>query len=261
MKKLLVFFSSIVDQNICKTEHIQKNQDLILENPIQKIEKIEKLPLIGSNDVLGVIFSFLDLKTLLNISLSSKDLYQIIQKIQYEYVYINGEKVKLFKYANHYFIDLPNASKNVFIYEKPRRNPWASQDSTMKTVFFKIRFNPKTMMVHNGDFTFAKTTGKITHHSDQIGVPFGTCFGCEGPGVNDGKGIINLKGTKFFIDSEFIHDGCSSNGTWKFKENNQIVELTGGGYCGWTCPKACKSEEEAYKGGWFIKLEFNNFNK
>lgn len=101
---------------------------------------------------------------------------------------------------------------------------------------------------------FFRTTGKISHHHDQIGVPFGTCFGCEADRTDDGRGNIDLKGTDFYIDSDFIHDGWQSHGTWKFSEKDQVVKLTGGGYCGWTCPKMCKGEEDAYKGGWFIKL-------
>jgi len=26
-----------------------------------------------------------------------------------------------------------------------------------------------------------------------------------------------------------------SNGTWDFSHDDQVVQLTGGGYCGWTC--------------------------
>lgn len=56
------------------------------------------------------------------------------------------------------------------------------------------------------------------------------------------------------MDDQFVYNGCMAFGTWKFSHNNQVVTLTGGGYCGWTCPAKVPNESEAAKGGWHIKL-------
>jgi len=47
-------------------------------------------------------------------------------------------------------------------------------------------------------------------------------------------------------------------GSWTFSPGNQTVQLTGGGFCGWTCPVDVPLEEDAVAGGWFMQLKITN---
>jgi len=148
---------------------------------------------------------------------------------------------------------------NFSSYIVPTRKPWGMEDTDVYTHFTKIRFDPQSMTVDTSDYTFAKSSGHCGHHRTE-GIteqfPYATCFDCERDGSHGGKGNINLRGTPFAVDDKFKHQGWNSNGTWDFSEKNQVVQLTGGGFCGWTCPSSCADELAAIKGGWVLKLKF-----
>ena len=112
-------------------------------------------------------------------------------------------------------------------------------------------------MVHTGDFEYTESTGYCGHFKElQETIPYGTAFGCEAPNCDDGKALIDLRGTDFAVDDSFHHSGYLSNGTSTFSENNQVVHLTGGGYCGWIAPKECYGDEtKSHLGGWYIRLK------
>jgi len=176
-------------------------------------------------------------------------------------ILVGGKTIKLFQHtATALYISLSNVSQNdnFSSYIVPQRKPWGASDTDVYTRFSKIRFDPTTMTVHTGDYTFAKSVGNCGHHKNEgitTSFPYATAFDCESNSSHSGKGNINLLGTPFAVADEFKHDGWNSNGTWEFLHNNQVVNLTGGGYCGWTTPANSGNESTAIKGGWYLKLK------
>eukprot|EP00455_Lapot_gusevi_P030095 TRINITY_DN3228_c0_g1_i6.p1 TRINITY_DN3228_c0_g1~~TRINITY_DN3228_c0_g1_i6.p1 ORF type:complete len:151 (-),score=32.97 TRINITY_DN3228_c0_g1_i6:64-516(-) len=146
-----------------------------------------------------------------------------------------------------------NASR----YKCPTRKPWGYDDTDVETLWYKIRIDPATLKVNTGDYRFSRSVGKVSHHGEEFSrrVPYGTCFDCESGRSQEGEGNIDLRGTPFAVDDQFKFDGYAAAGSWTFSENDQVVRLTGGGYCGWTCPKSCASEQDAYTGGEFLQLK------
>ena len=176
---------------------------------------------------------------------------------------MDGHTVELYQGApNHFYISLMHPEGNTSMYKIPSRGGWKYGDRDVLTTFYKVRFDPKTMRVHTGDFRFTKSVGICHHHPENPAhIPYAACFGCEGGQVDDGLASCDLRGTGFAFDmgnTDFKHDGCASFGTWKFSEGNKKLKLTGGGYCGWTTPVGAVSEMEAVMGGWYLKLKIDS---
>lgn len=153
-----------------------------------------------------------------------------------------------------YYIDLPN--ENYFTYTLPTRSPFNISDSSIRTVFTKIRVDPWTLKVHTGDFKYSTSTGKVSHFlSKPNEVPYATAFGCERSYFADGEGKIDLRGTPYAVDDVFTHSGYESAGSVTVSDNAQVVLIKGGGYCGWIAPKDASGEVNAHMGGWFLQLK------
>ena len=54
--------------------------------------------------------------------------------------------------------------------------------------------------------------------------------------TDSGVANIDLTGTPFAVATgEFLQGGFASSGSSTYSSNKRVVNLTGGGYCGWTC--------------------------
>jgi hypothetical protein len=87
------------------------------------------------------------------------------------------------------------------------------------------------------DATFAKTTGKLWHRDSGDGSvtvydyePYGVAESCEID--TPGKSNIDLTQTPFIVKSKFRLIGASPYGTTTFDKTRQMVDITGGGFCG-----------------------------
>jgi len=185
--------------------------------------------------------------------------------IKSDVFYVTGEKViTLFQQTpTCLYINLPNTTTNdnYSSYMIPASKPWGANDSNVYTRFSKIRFDPVGMLANTSDYTYAKSTGLCSHFKDQgitTSFPLGTAFDSEGSGSHTGKGNINLLGTPFDINDTFKYQGTTAAGTSTFSNNNQVVDLTGGGNSGGICPVSCTDETAAIKGGWVLKLRQTN---
>eukprot|EP01045_Picozoa_sp_COSAG04_P001115 COSAG04_NODE_34_length_34523_cov_40.302446_29_plen_589_part_00 len=121
-------------------------------------------------------------------------------------------------------------------------------DSTVRSVFAKIRINPCTLFVDIQDYTFASSTGRVTHVDSGNGAvtiyteqPFGTAGSCEGgsgsgPGGEGGavgKGNVDVRGTPFTINTTWVPHGAQAFGSSKrVGDGQKSVGISGGGYCG-----------------------------
>jgi len=174
---------------------------------------------------------------------------------------IGDQSVTLFQHTlTCLYITLPHTTDNdnVSNFMIPASKPWGANDSHVYTRFSKIRFDPFSMTVNTSDFAYSKSTGNCSHYKD-LGIsntfPFGTAFDGEGAGSHTGKANINLLGTSFSLSDSFKYEGTNAAGSFNYSNNNQVVDLTGGGNLGWICPLSCNDEQSAVKGGWALKFK------
>jgi len=124
------------------------------------------------------------------------------------------------------------------------------------THYTKIRINPETLIVDTGDRTFSSTTGKLYYRGrpSETSAGYGYAWDCIRSNSAKGTANIDLTGTPFKIHDDLIFSpnhptgSYHGNGTSSFEENRQIVNTTGGGYCGGNSPK--------YNDEWILKLDF-----
>lgn len=172
---------------------------------------------------------------------------------------LNSLKVDplFFENDNHYLrLFKTGSSDNFSSYTVPKNKPWSPEDSDVKTVWIALRVDLNKMMIHTGDFTYAKSDGQCSHHpQNKNSVPYGSAFGCSNS--IDAFAKIDLTGTPFAIDDTFTCGGYLPQGEAKFSSNDQIVEISGGGHCGWEVPTKAneKGENHACVGGWDIKFK------
>jgi hypothetical protein len=205
-----------------------------------------------------LLFIHDDDKSWSNVSLANKNLLSICNDYRYKELTVTSEdkQVKHVFYQGapgEYYITLNDGNFSRYIV--PARH-LSAHEKHVYTKWYKIRVNPDTLMVNNGDFRFSSSTGYYHHHpGHEHHVPFGTCFDCESSFSKSGSAVIDLRGTCFGVKSKFYHAGCNSAGSWDFSSDDQVVSLKGGGYCGWCCPELADCESKAAEGGWFIELK------
>lgn len=146
------------------------------------------------------------------------------------------------------YISLPvtGAGENVSEYAAGGASP----GTNVTTAYTKIRVNPYpesirplTFSVETADETFSRSSGRLCHSDASTpcpsasavrSMPYATAFSCD-PGGFSGRANIDLSGTPFAVVDSFTAQGASPVGTVKFL-SPQVVNLTGGGDCGWEAP-------------------------
>jgi hypothetical protein len=186
---------------------------------------------------------------------------QVISNAQATNIKAVSDPNAILKNLDPVYITLVNngPNDNFSGYKIPTRKPWGASDSDVKTVWSKLRFDPKTLLVNTGDFTYSTSVGYVGHHKSTSPdkIPFGSAFGCEAPSNADGRARIDLRGTNFAVDDNFATAGYIAGGKIVVSENNQVVDIYGGGYCGWTVPEKANQagEQGASLGGSYLKLK------
>ena len=113
----------------------------------------------------------------------------------------------------------------------------ASPGTNVRTTFTKLRIDPSTLTVDIGDLTFARSTGSTVNGSTAVtSMPYGTAMSCTSPQSANGTGNIDLRGTPFQLDNTFAVSGFEAVGSATVRSHRQVVNLSGGGYCGWITP-------------------------
>lgn len=139
--------------------------------------------------------------------------------------------------------------------------PDGETPSTVTTAYSKLRINPCTLKVDVTERTFAKSTGKLWH-PDSGGAPtliydfepYGVAESCESSGT-EGKSNIDLSQTPFVIKQQFTLRGAGPTGETKVGANKQIVDLSGGGYCGSNGPTDWRYFALRAAPQWVLQLE------
>ena len=114
----------------------------------------------------------------------------------------------------------------------------ASPGTNVRTQFAKLRIDPATLKVDIGDLTFARSFGSLRHAGGTTvtSMPYGVAMSCISPGDAGGIGNIDLRGTPFRVNNAFLVGGFAATGTATASPANQVVNLSGGGFCGWIAP-------------------------
>jgi GON domain-containing protein len=114
----------------------------------------------------------------------------------------------------------------------------ASKGTNVRTWFTKLRINPANLTVDIGDLTFARSGGYLKHSGTTpvTSMPYGVAMSCTAPSAANGVGNIDLRWTPFQVNNAFTVGGSNAKGSATVTQDKQLVNLTGGGYCGWIAP-------------------------
>lgn len=161
--------------------------------------------------------------------------------------------------AGNTYIELKQT--NYSYYPKPKRDNYPyGNDSNLKTTFTKVKLDVSTMTIDTSDFTYSTSSGRIKIFPSPYNkkLAFGTAYGCEESWSVVSTAIIDLRGTAFQIDDTFTVGGYNADGSATFSNNNQMVTLKAGGYCGYIGPATAVTagEEAVYTGGAYIKVKY-----
>ncbi|MCA3013255.1 MAG: hypothetical protein INH41_12745, partial [Myxococcaceae bacterium] len=110
------------------------------------------------------------------------------------------------------------------------------------TRFQRVGFEPSTRRLRLADYAFAASMGTATGGPFGSNVvtrrPLGSAGDCSGWNSATGQSNIDLRGLPFAISATttWTPDGFIPGGTSTFSFQRQVVDVTGGGFCGGNAP-------------------------
>ncbi len=106
----------------------------------------------------------------------------------------------------------------------------------VRTSYNRLRIDPVTLVVTTGDQTHATSTGQALQGATTVTfMPYGSAADCTGSYSTTGQANIDLTGTPFgVVPNSFSTEGWLPGGSAVYSSDSQIVNITGGGHCGWT---------------------------
>jgi hypothetical protein len=123
-----------------------------------------------------------------------------------------------------------------------------SQDQRLVTRFTKVRLDPATFQVNIQDARFSTTSGYVNYNNHYGPNNYAMASDCIWYGSQRGTANIDLTGTPFYVSDTFIPQGWGQAGSSTFSIHNQVVDLTGGGYCGDNEPSGHSYLQLGYNG-------------
>jgi|GEM_PF-6769240 len=127
--------------------------------------------------------------------------------------------------------------------------------STVTTEWDAVRLDIVSLTVDMADYTFASSTGSLEHGGEQVvDMPFGVAMSCD----NSASGVarIDLRGTPLAVNDSWETAGSSEQGSAVFSSGDQVVDITGGGYCGWSYPGSGYNPFNS-NAGWDLQLSWS----
>ncbi|MFL5354709.1 GON domain-containing protein [Archangium sp.] len=110
---------------------------------------------------------------------------------------------------------------------------WASPGTDVRTTYFKLRIDPATLRVNTTDQTFSSSSGVLNHsgYGEVRSMPYASAASCNW--APSGVANLDLRGTSFSVAAnQFVVAGWNAVGETHYSADAQVVDLTGGGYCG-----------------------------
>jgi len=124
----------------------------------------------------------------------------------------------------------------------------------VRTNFLRVRIDPATLKIDIGDETFTSSTGLLYDNGVEVeSMPFGVAMSCS---TTLGQANIDLRGTSFALASVFTPSGASPAGVATFDAAKQVLDLTGGGLCGWSSTVETPADPINYAHAWAIQLTY-----
>ena len=164
------------------------------------------------------------------------------------------------------YLTLPNTGPTTN-YSKWGREILAFPSGNVFTWYTRIRIDPATLLVNVGDQTFSTSSGFdcCIGPTPIVSMPYANASSCAG-GIDDGSANVDLTGLPFAVNDTFTVRGFgpigSVNGVYGFNDfdsvtvtNAQVVNLTGGGFCGGVGPSENGGSFNAF-GGFDLQLAF-----
>lgn len=135
------------------------------------------------------------------------------------------------------YLVLPSAVNNFSQYTAGG----AAMGTDVRTTYSALRIDPLTLRVSCGDQRRATSMGMLSHPNSPspitvTSMPYGVAMGCNR--MANGVARIDLRGTQFAVaPGVFLNDGINPLGSATYSNKDQVVDLAGGGFCGWQNPK------------------------
>lgn len=113
----------------------------------------------------------------------------------------------------------------------------------VRTNYTRVRLDAMSLRVDIDVVTFSSSTGTLMHGQKVVTkMQYGTAESCDhNP---SGLGNIDLSGTPFSVASLFCLGGNEVDGVAMFSSDDQVVDFTGGGFCGWNTPSCSIGPQE-----------------
>lgn len=111
----------------------------------------------------------------------------------------------------------------------------------VKTQYTKVRFDASDLTVDVTDRRFSASNGGWAEFgwSYHYSWNYAHAADCHSDWSHTGRANIDLTGTPFAVErDQFVVSGYNPAGTTTFSAGDQVVELTGGGYCGDNAPES-----------------------
>ena len=128
----------------------------------------------------------------------------------------------------------------------------------VRTSYARVRLDPVTLRVVLGDQTFARSTGRIARREGAItSMPYAVAGDCVVGGSRAGVANVDLRGTPFAVAADaFELGGFMPGGGVTVSANGRVVDLRGGGYCGWMAPRDAPYDPVNTAGGALLPLVY-----
>ncbi len=140
------------------------------------------------------------------------------------------------------------ATQNFARYDASQFTP--GPNNVIVTRFTRVRFDPVSRRIIPNDFTFSTSTGAGSGGPFGAGNtvtqwPFGQAGDCTG-GPTQGAANIDLRGLPFALSPVNVWEaqGAFPTGTTTPSVDNQVLAITGGGFCGDNKPRTFSGEIE-----------------
>jgi len=125
------------------------------------------------------------------------------------------------------FLTLPTGSGRNF-------SQYLQVDGTsVATTWTKVRLDPVAMTLDMNDIQFSTSTGGIPGWNKYYAA-FGEAGDCVAFNSSTGKANVDLSGLPFAVSATWKTAGWYAAGSYAKSSNDQVVNVSGGGYCGAT---------------------------
>jgi hypothetical protein len=145
-------------------------------------------------------------------------------------IYPNGETFTV------YCADMSSAPKEYLTLQNTNNANYSTDHDccggVVRTDFTKVRLDPATLQVNIGDSRFSTSTGYVNYNSHYGPESYAVASDCIWYYSQQGNANVDLTGTPFYVNDTFVPQGYGQAGNSTFSQGNQVVDLTGGGYCG-----------------------------